>query len=68
MGGVIEKVGPGVTSRKAGDRVIVSARERSQRSGCYAEFIATPAQVTYVLPPHVSFDAADVMGKLILTP
>src|SRR5262249_47321602 len=37
---------------------MVSARERSQRGGCYAEFIATPADGTYVLPPHVSFDAA----------
>ena len=58
MGGVIEKVGPGVTSRQAGDRVIVSARERSERGGCYPEFIATPADGTYVLPPHISFDAA----------
>lgn len=58
MGGVIEKVGPGVTSRKVGERVMVSARERSQRGGCYAEFIATPADGTYVLPAHVSFDAA----------
>ena len=54
MSGVVEKVGPGVTSRKVGDRVVVSARERSQRGGCYAEFIATPADGTYVLPTHVS--------------
>jgi NADPH:quinone reductase len=58
MGGVIEKIGPGVTSRNVGDRVMVSARERSERGGCYAEFITTPADGTYVLPAHVSFDAA----------
>src|SRR4029434_6442716 len=52
MGGVIEKVGPGVTSRKVGERVMVSARERSQRGGCYVEFIATLADGTYVPPAH----------------
>ena len=58
MGGVIEAVGAGVTGRQVGQRVLVSARERPQRGGCYAEYIATPADGTFALPDAVSFEAA----------
>jgi NADPH:quinone reductase len=58
MAGVVEAVGSGVTERKPGQRVLVSARERPQRGGCYAEYIATPADGTFVLPDSVSFEAA----------
>ncbi len=58
MAGVVAAVGPGVTERAVGERVLVSARERPQRGGCYAEYIATPADGTFVLPDAVSFEAA----------
>jgi len=51
-------VGPGVDSRWPGQHVYVSARERPHRGGCYAEYIATPADGTFVLPDTIDFDAA----------
>jgi NADPH:quinone reductase len=58
MSGVIEKVGAGVTSRKVGQRVYTTARERPHRGGHYADYIATPAEATFILPDNVDFDTA----------
>ena len=58
MSGTIEKIGEGVTSRKVGQRVYTTARERPHRGGHYADYIATPAEATFVLPDNVDFDAA----------
>ena len=58
MSGTIEKVGAGVTSRKVGQRVYTTARERPHRGGHYADYIATPAEATFILPDNVDFDAA----------
>jgi NADPH2:quinone reductase len=58
MTGTIEKVGAGVTSRKVGQRVYTTARERPHRGDHYAEYIATPAEATFVLPDNVDLDAA----------
>jgi NADPH:quinone reductase len=58
MSGTIEKVGAGVTSREVGQRVYTTARERPQRGGHYADYIATPAEATFILPDNVDLDAA----------
>ena len=58
MSGTIERVGAGVTSRKVGQRVYTTARERPHRGGHYADYIATPAEATFILPDNVDFDAA----------
>jgi NADPH:quinone reductase len=58
MSGMIAKVGAGVTSRKVGQRVYTTARERPHRGGHYADYIATPAEATFILPDNVDFDAA----------
>src|SRR5580698_5072766 len=58
MSGTIEKVGAGVTSRKVGQRVYTTARERPHRGGHYADYIATPAEATFILPDNVDLDAA----------
>jgi NADPH2:quinone reductase len=58
MSGTIETVGAGVTSRKVGQPVYTTARERPHRGGHYAEYIATPADATFILPDTVDFDAA----------
>jgi len=58
MSGTIERVGPGVTTRQVGQRVYTTARERPHRGGHYADYIATPAEATFVLPDNVDFDAA----------
>jgi NADPH2:quinone reductase len=63
LSGVIEKVGAGVTSRRPGQRVYASARERPHRGGQYAEYIATPAEATFVLPDSVDFDAAATLAN-----
>jgi NADPH:quinone reductase len=63
LSGTIEKVGAGVTSRRPGQRVYTSARERPHRGGHYAEYIATPAEATFVLPDSVDLDAAATLAN-----
>ena len=63
LAGTIEKVGAGVTSRKPGQRVYTSARERPHRGGHYAEFVAAPAAATFLLPDNVDFDAAATLAN-----
>jgi NADPH2:quinone reductase len=63
ISGVIEKVGAGVTTRRAGQRVYASARERPHRGGHYAAYVATPAEATFVLPDEVDFDAAAALAN-----
>src|ERR1700682_4161313 len=63
LSGVIEKVGPDVTSRRPGQRVYASARERPHRGGHYAEYIATPADATFVLPDNVDLEAAAALAN-----
>jgi NADPH2:quinone reductase len=58
MSGTIEKIGAAVTSRKVGQRVYTTARERPHRGGHYADYIATPAEATFILPDTVDLDAA----------
>ena len=63
MSGIIEKVGPGVTSLKIGQRVIVSARERKHRGGCYAEYNVTPAESVFALPDDADLEQAATLAN-----
>jgi NADPH2:quinone reductase len=63
LSGTIEKVGAGVTSRRSGQHVYASARERPHRGGHYAEYIATPADATFVLPDNVDLDVAAALAN-----
>jgi NADPH2:quinone reductase len=63
LSGTIEKVGPGVTSRHPGQRVYATARERPHRGGHYAEYVATPAEATFLLPDNVDLDAAAALAN-----
>ena len=63
LSGTIEKLGPGVTSRRAGQRVYTTARERPHRGGHYAEYVATPAEATFLLPESVDLDAAAALAN-----
>jgi NADPH:quinone reductase len=63
LAGVIEKVGTGVTSRQVDQRVYTTARERPHRGGHYAQYVATPADATFVLPDNVDFDAAATLAN-----
>ncbi len=62
MSGVIEKVGPG-TTLKPGQRVVVSARDRPHRGGCYAEYNATPESSVYPLPDGADMDGAAALAN-----
>jgi NADPH2:quinone reductase len=63
LSGTIVKLGAGVTSRQLGKTVYASARERPQRGGHYAEYIAAPADATFPLPEHVDLDAAAALAN-----
>jgi NADPH2:quinone reductase len=63
LSGTIERVGAGVTSRRPGQRVYTSARERPHRGGHYAEYVATPAEATFLLPDGVDLDAAAALAN-----
>ena len=63
ISGLIEKVGPGVTSCRPGERVYATARERPHRGGHYAEYIATPADATFLLPERIDLDAAAALAN-----
>jgi NADPH2:quinone reductase len=63
MSGTVEKLGAGVTERKIGQRVIVTARERPQRGGCYAEYITTPADGTFVMPDGAPMEAGATLAN-----
>ncbi len=62
MSGVIERAGPGTTLRP-GQRVVVSAREREHRGGCYAEYNATPETSVYPLPDGADMDEAAALAN-----
>ena len=61
--GTIVKVGSGVTARTVGQRVYATARERPQRGGHYAEYVATPVEATFPLPDSVGFEAAAALAN-----
>jgi NADPH:quinone reductase len=63
ISGIVEKVGADVTSRRVGQRVYASARERPQRGGHYAAYVATPAEATFLLPDGVDLDAAAALAN-----
>src|SRR4029453_9427994 len=63
LAGTIEKIGAEVTTRRPGQRVYASARERPHRGGHYAEFVVAPAEATYLLPDGVEFDAAATLAN-----
>jgi NADPH:quinone reductase len=63
MSGIIEAVGPGVTRLRAGQRVVVSARDRPHRGGCYAEYNATPEASVYPLPDGADMDQAAALAN-----
>ena len=63
LSGTIEKVGPAVTSRRAGQRVYTTARERPHRGGHYAQYVTAPAEATFVLPDSIDLDAAAALAN-----
>ncbi|MBA2398254.1 MAG: zinc-dependent alcohol dehydrogenase family protein [Bradyrhizobium sp.] len=58
VAGRIEAVGNGVREIRIGQKVLLSARDLSQRGGCYAEMVAAPADAIHLLPEQVDLEAA----------
>ena len=66
MAGVVDAVGAGVHTLQVGQRVLVSARELTQRGGCYAEAICVPEAAPFVLPDAIRFEDAVSLGNFQL--
>ncbi len=63
LAGTIEKAGAGVSAHQVGQRVYTTARERPQRGGRYAEYVAAPVEATFLLPDSVPFEAAATLAN-----
>ena len=63
IAGTIEKVAPGVTTRRSGQRVYTTARERPHRGGHYAEYVTAPVEATFLLPNNVDYEAAAALAN-----
>jgi NADPH2:quinone reductase len=59
VAGRISAVGKDVGDIAVGQKVLLSARDLSQRGGCYAEFVVAPADAVHLLPETV--DVADAV-------
>jgi NADPH2:quinone reductase len=66
MAGTIAAVGDGVDPARIGQRVLVSSRELPQRGGCYAQYIAVPADAPFPLPAGISDTDAVSLGNVQL--
>ncbi len=54
--GVIDKLGPGITSRRVGERVWLYMAQRGRPFGTAAEYTTLPQERAVPLPDHVSFE------------
>ena len=68
LSGTVEAVGAAVTLFKKGDLVLVSAREKHERGGCYAEFVTAAQDAVFPLPaadrPRRRGDARQLSARL----
>jgi NADPH2:quinone reductase len=67
MSGIVEAVGAAVTLFRKGDRVLVSARERHERGGCYAEFVTADEDALFLLPAGIDMEGAATLANYQLT-
>ena len=58
VAGHISALGSGVEGLRVGEKVLLSARDLSQRGGCYADYVVAPADAVHVLPDDVDLQAA----------
>ena len=62
MSGTVEAVGADVRGYRVGQPVYVSARELTQRGGCYAEYIAVDQQALVALPENIDLESAATLS------
>ncbi len=65
--GVIEKLGPGVTERRVGERVWLYMCQRGKGFGSAAEYTVVAAERAVPLPDHVSFEEGACLGIPAMT-
>jgi NADPH:quinone reductase len=63
MAGTIVDRGRKVSDIDIGQKVFVTARELSERAGCYAEYIAVPARAVFRLPERADLEAAACLSN-----
>ncbi|HVZ51916.1 MAG TPA: zinc-dependent alcohol dehydrogenase family protein [Pseudolabrys sp.] len=63
MSGTVEAVGAGVAKFTVGQRVLVSARERKHRGGCYAEYVAAPEAAMFAVPDGAGMQQAAALAN-----
>lgn len=65
--GIVDEVGPGVTTHRVGDRVWLWNAQYKRPFGTAAEYVALPADQAVPLPESVSFEAGACLGIPALT-
>jgi NADPH2:quinone reductase len=65
--GVVDAVGPGVLSHRAGDRVWVLLAAHGGPYGTAAEYAIVPAAHAFALPPSASYDLGAALGVPAIT-
>lgn len=63
LSGTIEAIGVGVKNFTPGQKVIVSARERTERGGCYAQYVAVEETAAYALPDGIDMEGAACLAN-----
>jgi NADPH2:quinone reductase len=63
MSGTVAELGRNVQSLAAGQPVFISARDLPVRAGCYAEYIAVPAEAAHPLPANCDLEAAACLSN-----
>jgi NADPH2:quinone reductase len=65
--GVVDRIGAGVTSHRAGDRVWVFNGQWDRAFGTSAQYIAVPAALAVPLPPALTWDEGACLGIPVMT-
>lgn len=63
LAGRIASVGREVRGLGEGQKVLLSARDLAQRGGCYAEYVAVPADAVHALPDNVDLEQAAALAN-----
>ncbi len=63
LAGRVADRGESVSGLAVGQAVLLSARDLPQRGGCYAEYVAVPADAVHVLPDDVDMDRAAALAN-----
>jgi NADPH2:quinone reductase len=63
LSGTVVAFGSHVTRFHMGDAVLISARERTERGGCYAEFVAVAEDIPFLLPAGIDMEGAAALAN-----